>query len=302
MWFLPNLFLLAALARKRLSAPIALGVGAVYAFLPAQVVSDGLGLRHLIETTGTMALLWTLDQFPTLKTKGSWWMASASQAVLTLTRVSFLVSGAGLLLLGALRARSLRPMWAVLPALVLVLFHFQNNQRKSGDPLRSVNLHAYWYANLEFVGHPGFHATEEERQRDTYRPSLSYRQWAYEWHTPMEFVKETVKGYGKFFWTFFNTVYFRANLPGFLRITFMILWLGALLWALGHSTLWPALGALLVLIYPYAFVGHIFWAGRFFVPYAPIALILMGYLIAGVYSRLQKKWPLISRAESNGPG
>ena len=274
---------------------MAWGVGAVFAFLPAQVISDGLGLRHLMETTGVLALLWALDRATPLAPRAAGTLAAFAQAVLTLTRVSFLVSGSALIFLRALFVRSLRPVWAILPALVLVFFHFQKNHRKNGDPLRHNNHHPYLYANLQIVCHPGFHESEEERARDPYRTTLTYRQWAFQRHTPWTFVIETGKGYGKFFWTFFNAVYFRSHLPDILRMSLLILWMGALGWALAHAALRPVLGGLLILLYPYAFVGHVFWAGRFFVPYTPIALILMGCFVVGLGTLRVETVPLISR-------
>lgn len=285
LWFLPNAFLLFQLVRRHWDDRTAWGALGLFAVLPGQIVSDGLGLRHLMETAGVLLFLTALRTDSTLGTRRSWFKAAGALAALVLTRVTYAATGGVFLTGAALKNRRWRPFFAGLPAALLLCFHLANNQRRNGDALYSVNLHSYWYANLEFVGRPGFHATDAERQRDVYRKSLTYRQWAFGAHTPAQYLAGTVQGYGRIFWTFFSQVYYRVGLPAVVTGALLALHLWGMLGALGGAPGRIALAALILLSFPYAFVGHVFWAGRFFVPFAPVAL---GLLVAGTLDLLRR--------------
>lgn len=278
LWFAPNAVLMHRLLRRHWDPRTAWIATGLYAVLPSQIFSDGLGLRHLMETTGWLALWIVLKETPALERPRSFAAAAGAFAALVLTRVSHALSGAAFLVLGAAASRRARPLWAGLPAALLLGLHLANNAHRHGDAFHSVNLHSYWYANLEFVGRPGFHATDAERRRDVYRKSLTYREWAFGAHTPMQYLGATAAGYGRAFWTFFARVYYRLGLPGPLAAALLALHAAALGLALFNGPGRWALAALALGLFPYAFVGHVFWAGRFFVPFAPIAL---GLLAAG---------------------
>ena len=94
-----------------------------------------------------------------------------------------------------------------------------------------------------------------------------------------------MQGYGRIFWTFFSQVYYRVGLPAVVTGALLALHLWGMLGALGGAPGRIALAALILLSFPYAFVGHVFWAGRFFVPFAPVAL---GLLVAGTLDLLRR--------------
>lgn len=286
IWFVPSVWLLFRLAR-RWGGPVSAWIAiALFAFLPAQIQGDSIGLRHLLETTGLLVLLLFISEPP--DQNGGFFRAAGSLAFLTLTRLTFATSGGLLLAWAALRTKRWVPLLAGIPAVILLLFHFHNNQVRHGDPLYSVNLHSYWFSNLEFIGRPGFPATDAERIKNTYKKSLTYRQWAFEYHTPAQYMKGTFVGFSRFFWDFFSKVYFRTGLPtlvtGIMLLWYLISW-GFFLWlpAGKKVALW-----ILFLVFPFGFIGHVFWAGRFFLPFTPLVLILMGQWIEGLGSLLQK--------------
>lgn len=290
-WFLPNGIMVYFLARRALSPTLALVTTAGYAFLPGQIQSDTLGLRHLMETTGILGMTLVLFKFPRLETPRALAGAALGLAGLVLTRITF--AGPGGLLLGifAARGRSWRPLFAGLPALLLLGFHLINNKTRHGDLFYSVNLHSYWYANIEFVGKPGFHANEEERLKSPHRKSLTYREWAFGRHTLWEYFRDTLYGLRRFYWDFPYRTYFKAGFPGF--VTFGLLMWSVLgwVWAWGTpSARWIGAQALLW-VFPYAFVGHIFWAGRFFVPYTPLLLSAMTGGAAALVGRWRLRRP-----------
>jgi hypothetical protein len=274
LWFPPSLFLLFQLGRRLAGSPAAWTAAILFTFLPGQIQGDAVGLRHLLESAGLLLFLNALAFSPSL-TPG-FARAAGSFALITLTRLTYATSGALLLGWASLRSRRWKPLLAGIPAAILVLVHFANNRARFGDPLHSINLHTYWFANLENVGRPGFHPTEADRRKDVFRKSLTYRQWAFEAHTLPQYAGGTLVGYGRFLWDFPSKVYFRVGLPraatGILLLWFFFS-LGQALWTPRGRTLliWTAL-----LVFPYGFVGHVFWAGRFFLPFAPLALILMG--------------------------
>lgn len=271
LWFLPSFFLFFSLATRLLGPGRALAAAALYAFLPAQVQSDALGLRNHLETFGLLLLLGALSA-PARRRE--WLVPAAALALLVLTRVNY--AAAGLVLLGvpAWRRRSLRPLLALLPALLALGLHLQNNFSRHGDALYSVNLHNRYIANMENLGRPGFPATVAEWQKDPYAARLTTRQWLFENHTPYELARDSVIGLGNGLWTFYWRVYFSLGLPG----RAVVLLLGLYLLGFAFAALTPGLRRLpawlVLLTLPYAFTSHVFWAGRFFTPFAPLALLL----------------------------
>ncbi|OGR79108.1 MAG: hypothetical protein A2X32_11345 [Elusimicrobia bacterium GWC2_64_44] len=271
LWFLPSFFLFFALAARFLGAGRAWAAAALYAFLPAQVQSDSLGLRNLQET---FALLLLLNALHAPAGPKAWRLPAAALALLALTRVNYVLSGFLLLAAAAWRARGLRPLLALAPALLLLAPHLQNNKARHGDPLYSVSLHASYISNMENLGRPGFPATVYEWQKDPYAQRLTTRQWLFENHTPWELARDSAKGLRSGLWDFYWKVYFSLGLPGRAAVLLLGLYLlGAALAALTPGLrllpLW-----LLLLTLPYAFTSHVFWAGRFFTPFAPLALLL----------------------------
>jgi hypothetical protein len=271
LWFLPSFFLFFALAARFLGDRRAWFAVALYAFLPAQVQSDALGLRNLQETFGLLLLLNALHSPAGPK---AWRLPAAALALLALTRVNYVLSGFLLLAAAAWRVRGLRPLLALVPALLLLAPHLQNNKARHGDPLYSVSLHTRYISNMENLGRPGFPATVEEWQKDPYAQRLTLRQWLFENHTPYQLVSDSLKGLLGGLWDFYWKVYFSLGLPGRAAVLLLGLYLlgGAL------AALTPGLRLLplwlLLLTLPYAFTSHVFWAGRFFTPFAPLALLL----------------------------
>ncbi len=280
LWFVPALWLFHPLARRFLGLRGAWVAAGLFAFLPAQIVSDGVGLRHSLETVGVLLLL-TAAFAPEPRQRRSFVQAAAAAAGLMLARINYLGSALLVLAAHALRTRLPRFLLAALPALFLLFFHFQNNRARHGDAFYSVNLHTYWFSNLEYIGHPGFPASFEEWQKDAHRPSLTFRQWAFERHTPAEFLKECAIGYVRCLWIFFERVYFSVGLPAGVKWGLLGLYAAGILLSLARPSQRPLFLFLSFLVLPYAFVSHVFWAGRFFAPVSPLALI---FAVAGAQS------------------
>ncbi len=274
LWFLPNLFLTCALARRVLGERATWGAATLFTVLPGQIVSDTVGLRHLLETTEITGFLYFLIRSPGLEGRKTFAGAATAFAGAVLTRVSYASSGGALLCLSALRSHRWRAIFAGLPAILLLGFHLANNKSRNGDPFYSLNLHSYWFANLEFTGQPGFPANEEERLKNVFRKTLTYRQWAFQAHTPRQYAEGTATGYVRIFRDFYGKTYFRSGLPSAISWVLLGLFGGGLLCGLWRPEVRPLTLALVVLIFPYAFVAHIFSAGRFFSPFTPLVLIL----------------------------
>lgn len=267
LWSVPALLLLRELAAPFLGRRWALAACALYAFLPAQVQSDALGLRHVIETPAVLLLClaaWRDGRNPR--------RAAAALALLALTRVSYAFSGTLVLAAQAIRARSARPLLALL-ALLPLLPHFADNKARHGEYLYSVTLHGRYIANMENLGRPGFPATVEEWQKDPYAERLTARQWLFENHTSYELARDSLLGLLNGVWNFYFKVYYSLGLP--LRVEIVLL--GLYLLGLGVAALTPGQRLpplwLLLLTLPYAFTSHVFWAGRFFMPFAPLGLM-----------------------------
>lgn len=272
-WYVPSALLLLGLARRLLGRRTALAVLALYSFLPVQIVSDTVGERHVVETTLVLLLLRAALASGALS---AFLLTAASYAGLVLIRLNYAVSGAALAAWIAVRRRRPRLLLALIPAALLLLPHFRDNRRKFGDPLMSVNIHSYWFANKEFIGRPGFHATYEEWEKDAFRPSLTYRQWAFEAHGPAEYLKETARGYVRCLWHFFANIYFAHLLPSAARWVLVFLYLAGFVRAWIRPELRLVAAGLSFLVLPFAFVSHVFMASRFFVPFSPLVLLLVG--------------------------
>ncbi|MDA8242511.1 MAG: glycosyltransferase family 39 protein [Elusimicrobia bacterium] len=291
LWAAPALLLLFRLSDRLLGRGSAWAAVLLYAFLPGQVMSDGVGLRHLIETPCLLLLLSTLYDDPALRRRRNWLAAAGALAALILTRVTYAGSGLLLLCAAGLKARTPRPLLALLPALLLLTGHLRNNYVRHGDAFYSVNLHSYFFSNLEYIGKPGFAATFDDWQKDAYAPRLNFRSWAFGKHTPWEFVRDSAVGMSRGFWDFYEKVYFSLGLPGALRWLLLALYLLGLASALASPELRLIPGWMFLLTLPYAFPGHVFWAGRFFSPFAPLGLLLTvkgGGAAAALAARLKK--------------
>jgi hypothetical protein len=274
LWFVPSFFLAFSLGVRLLGARAAWAAAALYAFLPAQVQSDTTGLRHLIEGVCVLLLLNALAADQGLSRLRGWWRSAAALAVLVLTRVNYAGSGLLVTAAAARERRTWRPLLALLPALLLLSGHLWNNSARHGDPLYSVNLHTYSISNLEFIGQPGFPASFDEWQEDVYKPRLNFRQWAFERHTPWELARDSAIGMSRGIWDFYEKVYFSLSLPVFARYLLLSFYVLGFAAALADPRLRLVPLWLLLFTLPYAFPAHVFWAGRFFMPFTPLALML----------------------------
>jgi 4-amino-4-deoxy-L-arabinose transferase-like glycosyltransferase len=272
LWFLPSFLLFCRLARRLLGERAALAAALLYVFLPAQVQSDCLGLRHVIEIFGVLLLLNTLFLPEGLRPRLAAGGAAVSFITLVLSRVNYAGSGLLAAAYAGLRLRSPRPLLALLPALLLLGGHLYNNKARTGDFLYSVNMHTYFFTNLEYIGEPGFPATYEDWQKAPHTPALKFRAWAAR-HSPAEFLAGCAEGLYRGLWDFYLKVYFAAGLPAMLTWALLLLYAaGAAACALdARLRFLPVL--LLLFNLPYAFVAHVFWAGRFYTPFAPLALL-----------------------------
>jgi hypothetical protein len=274
LWFVPVFFMAAEIADRSAGGKVSLAAAVLYAFLPAQVHADGLALRHGLEAFGVALLVRTLLRSPDLKDRGPWARAAGAAALLTLTRINFLASAALLLGWRALRGRSLRPLAALLPAVLLLLPHLWNNHRRFGDAFYSVNYHSYWFGNLEDIGKPGGPASYEDWHKDPYRKSRNFLDWRFKGRPLLSLARDLAVGLPRSLAVFYREVYFEEDLPA--SATWALLGLYALGFAAALRD--PAgrtvTEALIAFSLPYALVIHVFWAGRFFVPFTPLVLAL----------------------------
>jgi hypothetical protein len=158
--------------------------------------------------------------------------------------------------------------------MILLAFHFRANARRFGDPLHTINIHSYWFANAEFIGRPGFPSSHEEWQRDPHRKSITYREWMFREHTPLEIVGAHLVGYSRLFWYSPAKTYFPDSF-GPIRWVFLAALPWGLVMSLRSAALRPVLIFLLMYGWPYAFPGHVHWAGRFFAPASFLFLLLI---------------------------
>lgn len=277
LWFVPSLFLLFSLVRRLAGAAAAWGTVLLFAFLPGQVQFDTVGLRHLFEIFGLLLLLDSLSGDPGLGTRRGWLRSASALVILVLTRVNYAGSGLLLLAAGALKSRRARPLLAILPALLLLTGHLRNNQVRHGDPLYSVRLHTYYISNMEYLGTPGFPQTVEEWQKDPYKPRLTMMQWVFERHTPWEIARASATGLSRGFWDFYEKVFFALGMPAWGKALMLALYIAGFAAALARPAMRLLPLWMLLLTLPYAFVSHVFWAGRYFAPFAPLALALSAY-------------------------
>jgi hypothetical protein len=276
LWFLPTFFLTADAARRVSDGRGAFVAAALYAFLPSQIHADALALRHGMEAFGVGLLVHSLLRSPALDAPGPWRRAAFAAALLGLTRVNH-AAAAGLLLAGvSARARCWKPLLALLPMALLMLPHFENNRRKFGDPFQSVNMHSHWFQNLENIGKPGFPATFEDWQKDSFHKTDSFLIWRFE-KGAGSLAKDLAAGTWSCLTVFYRSVYFAENLPAAAPWVLMFFYgLGFVAALTGFAGPPGRLvcGALLAFSLPYALVMHVFWAGRFFVPLTPLVLSL----------------------------
>jgi hypothetical protein len=283
LWFLPCLFLAARTADRLTDGKTGLAAAALYAFLPSQIHADGLALRHLMEGAGAAWLVVVLLENPGLSDRKSWGGAAGAAAALALTRINHLFGAGALLALTALRAKSFRPAAAVLPAILALLPHLAHNARAFGDPLYSVNVHSRWFSNLENIGKPGFPATQEEWQKAPYQGGERFADWRFRGRSPFRLLADAALGTFKTLTTFYKTVYFSENLPAAAGWVLFGLYLVGFAAALGAPPGRTVCAALVLFSFPYALVIHVFWAGRFFVPFTPwvLPLVCLGALSLG---------------------
>lgn len=275
LWFIPAILLFYPLAERFLGTRAAWAAVGLYTFLPSQIQSDTFGMRQTMEGVGVLWMLRVALGAASQSRFKDWLTVSWVAAALILTRITFAVSCAILMAVAAVRLKSFKPMATLLLGLVLSLFHFQHLKQTYGDSFYSLHQHTYWLSNLEFMGHPGFPASFQEWQKDPYRPGLTFWDWAFKRHTLPEFITESGVGLFHGLWTFFEKIYFSLGLPK------MAQWILAGLYGLGLflSILRRENRILLLCLFcfvlPFSFVGHVFWTGRFFVPFSPLALILL---------------------------
>jgi len=269
LWYLPTAIVLWAGGRSILGRWSLFALG-LHAALPAQIAADANGERHVLETFFTV-VLWASMFYPR---RQRILPGVTALAALTLTRLNLGAAGA---LAWATRLRSKKDIAvfgaAVITAGLCVLPHFTANWKKTGDPFYSVNLHAYWFANKEFIGQPGFARSAEEWQKDAYRPSLNYRQWAFRAHTPGIYLKETLAGYPRIFRLEIVNTLLGLKLPAPIRWALTTALLVGLLGSVVLPGFRPTLVLGVCLLFPFAFVSHVHMAPRFFVPTYPLVAI-----------------------------
>ena len=303
LWYIPTALVL-WVGSRRLLGRWAWVVLVLYSALPAQIASDANGERHLLETFFTV-LLWNalfIQGLPDKVKSGG--RGAVALAGMFLTRINLGVSA--VLAWGAcVRRRNQGIVFALglLPSILLLLPHFMANKRKTGDYFYSLSIHSYWFANKEFIGQPGFPATFEEWQTDPYRPSLTYRQWAFEAHSFRDYVTETVLGYKRILGGHFASFHLSVKLPPWIRLWLVLCMAVGLCGGFWFSAFRGSILFLATLIFPFAFVSHVHMAARFYSNMAPLiyVFIALGHLIliqAGIRSRLGpwiKKFQPISR-------
>lgn len=275
LWYVPTAFLL-WLGGRRLLGPWVWLALVLHAALPVQIAADANGERHVLEAFLFIAFWVRLGTTPIPDTFKGLGAAGLPLVGMFLIRLNLGASAALGWLVRIRRRREILVLSPVLLACVLaVLPHFADNKRKTGDPFRSVNIHSYWFANKEFIGRPGFASTAEEWQRDPYRLSMTYREWAFRAHSPGEYAKETVKGYPRILIAEIGGYLLAFKVPSLLRWWLIALFCLGLLGGVLESTLRPTVVYFALLILPFAFVSHVHMAPRFFAVLYPLTAILI---------------------------
>lgn len=119
-----------------------------------------------------------------------------------LTRCEFMPVVAFILLLLPLLLKSLwswrMSFGAILLGMLLVAPHLYNMYRTYGNPLYSLNMHARFYANAEFMDTPGFPSRQEIEQKGMYTgPNINFYDFYFKMHTSWQLIRNTVAGFAK---------------------------------------------------------------------------------------------------------
>ncbi len=122
---------------------------------------------------------------------------------IVLTRASHLPGLVLLMLYSAWRHRrqvhrvALMGSLAILLMVLLFTPHKYGIYKRHGDPFWDTHMYARWYANWEFVGRPGFPSVAELMQDGYVGPKLTYAQYLFQLHTPVEVIIGTLRGFVK---------------------------------------------------------------------------------------------------------
>jgi hypothetical protein len=275
LWFVPTALLLWTGAR-RLLGPWAWVALVLYVAMPAQIAIDANGERHVVETFFTL-LLWNNLFILGLPEKGrTAWQSALALGGMFLTRINLGVS-AVLSWLPFVRSKAQLKVLVVCvgTALLLLIPHFMANKRKTGDPFHSINIHSYWFSNKEFIGRPGFPATEEEWLKDVYKPGLTYRQWAFKAHSFHDYVLQTVLGYESVIVDHFISFHLAVKVPPWIRGWLAFCLAVGLIAGIFIAPFRGSLAYLACLIFPFAFVCHVHMAARFYAHMAPLIFLFI---------------------------
>ena len=158
------------------------------------------GMRLELELM--LLLVWVEAAF--LSTVRSWWLrgglSGCLAGLLSLTRVTYLVTLAPLLPFAMVHGKVRRPWMAAGFALLLLgslqLPHRWNLYRLHGDLFWDVGQHAQWNAEVEFTGQPG-PASRREMGSAPQGSPLSYGEYLFGLHTVPEVAVGTVRGFWK---------------------------------------------------------------------------------------------------------
>ncbi|MFN8391154.1 MAG: glycosyltransferase family 39 protein [Bdellovibrionota bacterium] len=204
---------------------------------------------------------------------------SVSWALLSLTRLSFLAPG--LLLIGyAFWKHRLRKQLFALPLAAIVLAivpHLLNNQRVFHDPFYSLNIHAVWWRNYEFVikkkvGCEGC-PTEEEFNKSSYSGSpVSTFRYVFLMRPLSETIGRALEGYKDMLFT--DGDFFRGMLGSKTSLWFWLFLVGlvSLFATKARDTLLVPLIAMNIFPFTYALDMDI----RLFSPFVPFMILCVG--------------------------
>jgi hypothetical protein len=179
-----------------------------------------------------------------------------------------------------------------MPAVLGVSLHLLNNRSRHQDWFYSITCPTRWYANLEFIGSPGFDPTFEDwKKGDPYKPRVAgYSEWAFHLHSPWQYLKETLFGFGRCAGMFWFQNYFSRGLPPALKWLLMGFYAaGGIILLLDPDKRWVPL-SLLLWVFPYAFVSHVFMAPRFYMPFSPLVLAIVAAAVHDTFQRAANRF------------
>ncbi len=148
---------------------------------------------------------------------------------IVLTRSAHLPGLALLMLYAAWRRRRGVKQFALMGSLAILFMvllftpHKYGIYKWHGDPFWDTHMYARWFANWEFVGKPGFPSVADLLRNGYVGPKLTYGQYLFQLHTPVDVFISTLRGFVKI-GAQMNMVGFTTLVPAlgsfrFLRLT-----------------------------------------------------------------------------------